>query len=195
MNTQKLHTCENARCASMLACFATPTAAAQRLRRPCERWNFRCVREGSKEYAWKSRTEQVCLWLWFVSFPRCLFLSENQIISSQLVSLDGNWAWAVDWGSWSVDWSSDWRSNWSCNWDCCGNVSNSWHVGNTWNVRDEVLNQWWTWHQVRVVTGWAWNGNLAEDGRDDWAVDWGSDQAAWLVPVGSCEAGLWHVAV
>jgi len=74
-------------------------------------------------------------------------------------------------------------------------VSDGWDVRNSWNVRDDVLDQWWTWHQVAVIPGWAWNGNLAEHWRDDGAENWGCDQATWLVPVGSGEACLWNIAV
>lgn len=68
-------------------------------------------------------------------------------------------------------------------------------MGDSGHVRDDVLNQWGAGHQVAVVTGWAGHGNLAEHWRDDRAVDWRGDQAAGLVPVGSCEAGLWDVGV
>lgn len=109
---------------------------------------------------------------------------------------------SLDW-RWSCDGSSDgsgghWGGNWvggRGNRDRCGHVRYGGHVGDSGHVRDDVLDQWGAWHQVAVVTGWAGDGDGAEHWRDDWAEDWGGDQATWLVPVGSCEAGLWDVGV
>lgn len=114
---------------------------------------------------------------------------------SCLVSLD----WGSHWDGWGggdwVGWCSGNWVSWGGNWDGSGHMGDGWHVGDTGDVRDDVLDQWGAWHQVAVVTGWAGDGDLAEHWRDDWAVDWGGDQATGLVPVGSCETGLWHIAV
>lgn len=119
-----------------------------------------------------------------------------------LIALDGVWAWGGQrggqrGGQWGGQWGGGDRVCWGQgggNWNGGRDVGDGGHVSNTWNVRDDVLNQGRAWHQVAVVTGWAWHGDLAEHWRDDWLVNWGSDEAAWLVPVGSCESGLGDVA-
>lgn len=118
----------------------------------------------------------------------CVCACAQLCLLNRLVSLNGNWSWAVGWRSnWQWCWCVDWCSNW--HWH------GGWHMGNARDVRNDVLDQWWSWHQVAVDSVWATDGNLAVGGRNDWRENLLGDQVARLVPVGSCETGLWHVAV
>lgn len=121
---------------------------------------------------------------------RALFLDHSYLLplTASLVSLD--------WGAVGDSRGGVGKRGWGGgNRDGGRHVSVGWHVGNSWNVRNDVLNQGRSWHQEALVTGWAWNGNLAEHWRDDWGENWACDQASWLVPVGSCETSLGQGAV